>query len=245
VERQRIVVVEDDMFTTKLLGFTLADAGYQVDTAHTRAAALIQIEGRPTALVLLDIQLADSDGFTLVETLRVRHYRGPIIVLSGQRGLDAKLTAFAHGADDYVTKPFEPRELLARVAAVLRRARVDERQSSDLCLHVDDAHLDLATLTYTSAAVLPTALAPTEVRVLDYLMRHAHTPVTRETLNACVWGAALHGDLNRVDVYIRRVRRRIEADPTQPRYLRMLRGRGYVFGRSASTDDRANAAGGM
>jgi two-component system, OmpR family, response regulator RegX3 len=239
---QRIVVVEDDPLTLKVLVHVLTDEGYTVDSAHTGAEALAKIAGRETTLALLDVQLPDISGFTLIGQLRAQHYDGPVIFLTGQSGLDAKLEGFRQGTDDYITKPFEPLELLARVASVIRRYMVEDRQSLGTLIHVDDAELDLGSLTYRSAAVAPTLLAPTEMRVLECLMRSPFITISRDTLIERVWGFDFYGDTNRVDVYIRRVRHRIERDPAQPQYLHTVRGVGYVFRPNPPGDNSAPAA---
>jgi DNA-binding response OmpR family regulator len=229
VEQRRIVIVEDDPFAGRVLAMVLGDEGYQVDVACSGAAALDQIAGRQTALVLLDVQLPDMDGYAVLAALRAARYTGPVICMSGQRELLVKLDAFRLGADDFIAKPFEPLELLARIDAVLRGTarRAHGRQS--LQVWVDDAELDLKALTYRSAAITSVALAPTEMRILDALMRNAYIAMDRETLNARIWGADLHGDLNRVDVYLRRLRLKIEPVPEQPRYLHTVRKLGYMF----------------
>jgi two-component system, OmpR family, response regulator RegX3 len=229
MQRQRIVVVENDPFTLRILGFVLADEGYQIDVAHSAAEAIAQIIGRETALVLLDMQLPDTDGCVLLRALRVNHFTGPVISLSNRNDLDHKLNSFRAGADDFMHKPFEPLELLARIEAVIRRHRVGDRQTLDTIIRVNDSELNLGSLSYSSNAVTATFLAPTEMRVLECLMRSAHVVISREALIERVWGYDFYGDTNRVDVYIRRVRRRIEANPERPLYLHTVRRLGYVF----------------
>jgi DNA-binding response OmpR family regulator len=236
MSNQRIVVIEDDPLTLKILVHVLTDEGYTVDSARTGAEALVKIVGRETTLALLDVQLPDTSGFTLIGQLRAEHYDGPVIFLTGQSGLDAKLEAFRQGTDDYITKPFEPLELLARVASVIRRYIVVDQQSLSTLIRVDDAELDLGSLTYSSSSVAPTLLAPTEMRILECMMRSPYVAISRETLIERVWGYDFKGDTNRADVYIRRVRHRIERNPAQPRYLHTIRGAGYVF-RPNPTDD--------
>jgi two-component system, OmpR family, response regulator RegX3 len=229
VEQRRIVIVEDDPFAGRVLAMVLGDEGYQVDVARSGGAALDQIAGRQTALVLLDVQLPDAEGYAVLAALRAARYTGPVICMSGRRELLVKLEAFRHGADDFIAKPFEPLELLARIDAVLRGAARQARGQQGLQVWVDDAELDLQALSYRSAAITSVALAPTEMRILDVLMRHAYIALNRETLNARIWGADLHGDLNRVDVYLRRLRLKIEPDPERPRYLHTVRKLGYMF----------------
>jgi DNA-binding response OmpR family regulator len=227
--RQRIVVVENDSFTLRVLGFVLADEGYHIDIAHTGAEAMTQIVGRETALALLGTQLPDIDSCDLLRALRFSHFAGPVILISDHADLEHKLESFRAGADDFLQKPFEPLELLARIEAVIRRFRVGDRQTLDTIIRVNDSELNLGTLSYSSNAVAATFLAPTEMRVLECLMRNAQAVISREALIERVWGYEFYGDTNRVDVYIRRVRRRIEANPERPLYLHTVRGLGYVF----------------
>jgi two-component system response regulator RegX3 len=239
VEQRRIVIVDDDPFAARMLTMVLRDAGYEVDIAHNGAAALTQVIGRQTGLVLLDVQLPDADGYTVLGELREGRYKGPIIVLSDRGELAAILEAFRHGADDYIRIPFEPLELLARIDAVLRSTASRVHGARSLRIQVDDAVLDLKALAYSSAAVETVPLAPTEMRLLDVLMRQAYVAIDRDTLNARIWGGDLIGDLNRVDVYVRRLRRKIEPDPERPRYLHTVRGLGYVFRPDSATTPRS------
>jgi two-component system, OmpR family, response regulator RegX3 len=229
MQRQRIVVAESDVLAVRMLGYVLADEGYQVDIAHSGAGAIGQIVGRETALVLLDTQLPDIDSGQFLRELRERRFDGPVIALSQRNDLGHKLDMFRAGVDDFLSKPFEPLELLVRIKAVIRRYDVGDRQPLETIIRVNDSELDLGALSYSSNAVMSTFLAPTEMRVLECLMRSAQTIISREALIERVWGYNFYGDTNRVDVYIRRVRRRIEANPERPLYLHTVRGLGYVF----------------
>lgn len=224
-----IVIVEDDPVSMKVLRFLLEDEGYTTTTVQRGSQVVGEVTGRETDLVLLDVNLPDLDGFTLTKLLRARRYFGPIILLTGRASLADKVEGFEHGADDYITKPYEPLELLARVESVLRRSKHADQQPLGSVLRVEDAELSLGELTYRSAAVEPTVLTPTEMKLLEVLMRNSWIVIGRETLIERVWGYDFVGDTNRVDVYIRRVRRKIEPDPQAPRYLHTVRGIGYVF----------------
>jgi DNA-binding response OmpR family regulator len=223
------VVVDDDVVTTKVLRFLLDDEGYTTNVVHRGSQVVQAVTNQETDLVLLDVNLPDIDGFTLTKLLRAHRYFGPIILLTGRSSLDDKLSGFQHGADDYLPKPYEPLELLARIESILRRAKQADQQPLGSVLRVDDAELSLGELSYRSAVIEPVILTPTEMRLLEVLMRNSWIVIGRETLIERVWGYDFVGDTNRVDVYIRRVRRKIEPDPQQPRYLHTVRGVGYVF----------------
>lgn len=235
--KHRIVVVDDDPMTAKIIRFVLEDEGFEPVIVNRGTQALIEIIGRETHLVILDVNLPDVSGFTLYKELRARRYAGPVIFLTGRGEIEAKLEGFKIGADDYIVKPFEPLELLARVQSVIRRFQRSDRQSLGTVIRVDDAELNISELTYFSASVQPVLLSPTEMRILECLMRNARIIISRETLIDRVWGFDFLGDSNRVDVYIRRVRRKIEHDPTRPGYLHTVRGIGYVFRPEAGIEE--------
>ncbi|RIK46192.1 MAG: DNA-binding response regulator [Chloroflexi bacterium] len=242
---QRIVVVDDDPVTAKVMRLVFEDEGYETVTLTRGSQAYAEIIGRDTQLVILDVNLPDINGFSLCKELRARRYYGPVIFLTGRADLEDKLEGFRIGADDYIVKPFEPLELVARVESVVRRFHHHDQQSLGTVLRVDDAELSIGELTYSSDVVEPVVLSPTEMRILECLMRNARIVISRERLIERVWGYDLEGDTNRVDVYIRRVRRKIEEDAAQPRYLHTVRGLGYVFrpeNETAGTDDATAAA---
>jgi two-component system response regulator RegX3 len=240
----RVVVVDDDPVGVKVLRFVLQEEGYDTVTVCRGSEVFDEVLGRETDLVILDVGLPDIDGFSLCKELRARRYRGPVIFLTSHGDVTSKVVGFDIGADDYIVKPYEPLELVARVHSVIRRFKSADYQSQGTILRVDDAELSIGELTYSSDVVQPTLLTPTEMRILECLMRNSRIVITRETLIERVWGFDFIGDTNRVDVYIRRVRRKIETDPTRPRYLHTVRGIGYVFrvdpvaGASASESDR-------
>jgi two-component system, OmpR family, response regulator RegX3 len=227
--RQRIVIVEDDVVAAKVLRFILEDEGYEALAVHRASQAFAAVLGQETHLALLDVELPDLSGFALCQELRARRYHGPLVFLSGRAQLADKLEGFRLGADDYLVKPYEPLELVARLQSVLRRCHSADRQALGALIRVEDAELALGELTYTSAAVGATLLTPTELRILELLMRNSQIVIRRETIIERVWGYDFEGDDNRIDVYMRRLRRKIERDPTRPAYLHTVRGLGYVF----------------
>jgi DNA-binding response OmpR family regulator len=229
VERQRILIVQHDPMTCQIMRVALDAGEQQCVVARNGAEALALFTERHTALVLLDTQLPDIDGFALLHALRVRAYAGPVIFVSRLATLQTRLQAFRNGADDFVTIPFEPLELAVRVDAVLRRFRSAARVAAGAYIRVDDAELNLGTLSFHSDAVGSTRVGPTELRLLECLMRNARVAVSRATLARHVWGHGVTGGEQRVDATVRRVRHAIEPEPTRPRYLHTVRGVGYMF----------------
>lgn len=225
---KRIIVIEDDPMAAKVLRYALEDEGYTVRVATLGRPAIELIIGREVALVIADVRLPDMDGFTLCHEIRDRGYAGPILLISAEGSLDAKIQGFRAGADDYVTKPVDLLECLARVNNLVRRFQRTEGENMAI-VQVGDAELSLGTLTYGSDDVDDRLLTPTEMRMLEYLMRRPDRTVSRDELIQHVWGGDVGEDTNRIDVYIRRLRHKIERSPVAPRYLRTIRGAGYVF----------------
>jgi two-component system, OmpR family, response regulator RegX3 len=224
-----LLVVDDDLLTGATVRAVLTDEDCQIETVRTGAEAIAHIRGHDAALVLLEQRLPDIDGFTLLAELRARRYTGPVMFVSSVSHVETIAAAFHHGADDYLVKPFEPMELLARITAILRRRYERSQQALGSILRVGDAELDVRTLTYWSAVTPPTVLTPTESRMLECLMRNVQIVISRETLIERVWGDDCAADTNRVDVYIRRLRSKIEGPDNHGRYLQTIRGAGYVF----------------
>jgi DNA-binding response OmpR family regulator len=227
--KSRVVIVDDDPVTAKVIKFVLNDEGYDTVSVSRGSQVFAEIANGQAQLVILDVNLPDINGFALCKELRARRYLGPIIFLTGRGDISDKLEGFKIGADDYIVKPYEPLELVARVHSVLRRFYRADQSPLGTILRADDAELSIGELTYSSATMGDVLLTPTEMRILECLMRNHRIVISRETLIERVWGYDFIGDTNRVDVYIRRVRRKIEVDPAHPRYLHTVRGIGYVF----------------
>jgi DNA-binding response OmpR family regulator len=233
-----ILVVEDDPFMAKMLAFLLADAGYHASSLPDPRAVLPFLREHPVALVLLDTTLPHIDGLALCASLRRAYPDTPIIILSARGRAADKVAGLERGADDYLAKPFEPTELLARVQAVLRRSHRTERHRFGMTIRVGETVLDLGQMQFTRAQGAPVQLTATEMRLLECLMRNANVVVPRERLIERVWGYDAGGE-GRVSVYMRRLREKIEADPAAPAYVLTVRGLGYVF--RARHDGRVNA----
>jgi two-component system phosphate regulon response regulator PhoB len=184
-------------------------------------------EKEKPALFLLDIMISGSDGFELCRRIRQSSVIAmtPVIFLTAKAAESDRVLGFELGADDYITKPFSPRELIARVKAVLRRF---ERPLAPSVVRVGEIEIDSGamTLSVTGKQVPTTA---TEFRLLEYLARHPGRVFTRDQLLDAVWRDTAFVTPRSVDVYVRRIREKIEPNPDEPRYLRTVRGAGYRF----------------
>ena len=227
----RVVVVEPAQLAGRVLEFVLADAGHEVAVVASAAAALGAVVGRETDAVLAATDLAQPgpDGYALGKELRARRYAGPLLFLGPSDLVDEKLRAFAVGADDYLVAPCDPRELLARLEAAARRFRAADRQALGTILRAGDAELSIGELTFRRDGCAPAELTPTELRLLELLMRNQGITLSRDTIIERTWGYDMVGDSNRVDVYIRRLRKKVEDDPERPEYIHTARGLGYAF----------------
>jgi two-component system OmpR family response regulator len=227
----KVLVVEDDQTLRSVLEYNLAKEGYRVLTAEDGVEALELARVERPHLVILDIMLPKMDGLEVCRILR-KESAMPILMLTARVEEVDKVVGLELGADDYVTKPFGMRELLARVRAMLRRVPVAE----GLGIAPDEAGLPLIKagdleIDVRRHRVLcrgsQTDLTPTEFALLAFLARNAGRVFTRDQLLQNVWGYDYAGDTRTVDVHIRWLRQKIEADPSRPRHLLTVRGVGY------------------
>lgn len=226
--RMRVLVVDDDPPSLKMVAFLLSQEGYEVITADNGLDALRLIEEKMPDLAILDVMMPGLDGFQLTQRIR-RTMHLPIIILSAKGETSDRVTGLDLGADDYLAKPFEPSELLARVRSVLRRAEAFTFGEPQNALTVDGIHLDPITLTVQVPNRPPIELTPIEFRLLHTLMRNKGRVLTHDQIISSVWGYDYEGYSNQVAVYMRRLRLKIEPDPDNPRYLLTVRGVGYKF----------------
>jgi DNA-binding response OmpR family regulator len=220
--RPAVLLVDDDPTLLSVLGRRVSRAGYDTRTAPSGPAALKLLEQSWPALLVVDLMMPGMDGFELCR--RVKQLADlPIIVLSAVDDAEAKVTALELYAEDYVTKPFDPDELVARIQRVLRRASIGNPQIS---LDQGDVEVDLATRMMTTPAGTH-QLTPTEARLLQVLAARVDRVVPTHELLDRVWTDADGADPSYLWVTVRRLRRKLEADPDQPRYLLTERGIGY------------------
>ena len=220
-----ILVVEDEMLMRRTLQDLLQREGFTVTTAGTIAEAMGEVNRRGYDLVLLDLILPDGDGIEVCSRIRERH-RMPIVILSTRRELEDRVAGLDTGADDYIVKPFEPAEMIARVRAQLRRAQKLSTSDAGDVLHagplVIDPHLQDAIIDGR-----PVGLTQKEFQLLHFLAGRAGRAVSRELLVDELWSEDELGSEKNVAVYIRRIRQKIEKDPDAPEILLTVRGFGY------------------
>lgn len=225
----RIVVANADRVVAKVMRVVLSGAGHDTVLAQSATDALHAVAAFPTDAVLLDVDLTSGDGYEICRALRENHYAGPVLFVSRRRDTKDKLRAFEYGADDYLVAPFDPAELLARIDVIARRCQPHAAQNSQTSLKVGDAELMLSDLTFHVPGQPEVLLTPTEMRLLECLMRNVDRTVSREALIERTWGYDFLGDSNRVEVYVARLRKKIEPNPGEPQYLHTIRGLGYMF----------------
>ena len=218
-----ILIVEDDERIRHALRLALEDEQYRVTEADSTEQALDVFGQRPTQLVLIDVMLPGLDGFDLCRSLR-RSSDVPIIMVTARSDSHDVVAGLEAGADDYVTKPFVPKELSARIRALLRRVRAGEMPGETLRFGTLEVQPESGIVRRGGEEV---SLTKTEFRLLCELAASAGRLLTREILLDRVWGYDYFGDGRLVDVHVRRLRRKIEDDPGRPRHLLTVRGLGY------------------
>lgn len=227
-QHKRILIVDDDPKLIELLRVAFERSGFSVVSANNGLQGERVFRSNPVDLVILDIMMPQRDGFELCRDLRALS-NVPIIMLTARGEVDDVVKGLELGADDYISKPFNLKEVIARVQSALTRAdRLRGVEPATRVQAIGGLSLDLdrglATVRNTEIA-----LTPIELELLHYMMMHAGRLLERETLLRDVWGYDYFGKTNLVDVAIRRLREKIESDPSQPVYLLTVRGQGYRF----------------
>ncbi len=222
-----IFVVEDDPDISMLVRHHLDGAGFAVKLFSSGSAVIEESEHQRPALFVLDIMVPGKDGLELCRQIRKMPSLAatPIIFLTAKSGEADRILGFELGADDYISKPFSPRELVARVKAVMRRF---ERPLSQSPLQVGEIEIDRTAMTVKVGKDFITTTA-TEFRLLEYFARHVGRVFSRDQLLDSVWRDTSYVTPRSVDVYVRRIREKIESDPENPRFLKTVRGAGYRF----------------
>jgi DNA-binding response OmpR family regulator len=226
VSKGEILVVDDESGIIRLISMYLEREGFQAVGVRTGAEALDAIARSSPALVILDIMLPDIDGWEVCREIR-RVSDVPIIMLTAREGDEDKIVGLEIGADDYVTKPFVPRELVARVKAILRRARATPAAESTNTL-LDFGHLTIDTA--KREVRLDGEIISLRAKEYDLLVELARRPgvvFTREKLLQDVWGYDFYGDSGTIDVHVRRLRAKLNDDSSNPRFIETVWGVGY------------------
>jgi DNA-binding response OmpR family regulator len=222
-----VLVVDDEASIRTIVEYALRDAGFEVIGAARGDEALQVLEREPVDLVVLDLMLPGVDGLEVCRRIRATR-NTPIIMLSARAEELDKVLGLELGADDYVTKPFSPRELVSRVKAQLRRARLEPDQTAPV--RAGELVIDPGARTVSRDGE-EISLTYSEFEILLKLARSPRRVFTREELMNHLWGGSFYGDLRSVDVHVRHLRQKVERDPSAPALIRTVRGVGYAFGR--------------
>ena len=222
----KILVVDDEKLLVKGIKFNLENEGYQVETAFDGAAAVELAKSESFDLIILDLMMPEVDG--LSACAKIREFSDvPIIMLTAKGDDMDKLIGFDHGADDYLTKPFNILELKARIRALLRRAGQTAQKRTEL-LTAGGIALDTERRIALRDGV-PVDLTAKEYDILELLIKNPHRVYSRENLMDLVWGFTYAGDYRTVDVHIRRLREKLEHDPAEPEHIMTKWGVGYYL----------------
>lgn len=221
----KILIVEDESSFSEALSFLLGKEGYEVAVAATGTDAIKQFNENGADLILLDLMIPEVSGVEVCKTIRTTS-QVPIIMLTAKDSEIDKVVGLELGADDYVTKPYSSRELIARIKAVLRRGS-SEDVANELGIHsVAGIRLDTGKHQVTVNGTL-ISLPLKEFELLEFLMRNSGRVLTRTQLIDRIWGGDYYGDTKTLDVHIKRLRSKIEADPANPVLIQTIRGLGY------------------
>ena len=220
---QRVLVVDDEESILKVVDYALTQEGFDVRTAPDAEAAEFLLSQIPVDLVILDVMLPRKSGLEIARDLRARS-NIPIIMLSARSDEVDRILGLEFGADDYVTKPFSPRELVSRVKAILRRSGAPAEEKS--VISVGELHIDTLSR-QVKLGDEPVHLTSSEYRILLHLARHPGTAFSREAILTSLWEESPVGDERAIDVHIHNMREKIESDPKNPTFLLTVRGFGY------------------
>ena len=221
----RVLIVEDEASFSEALEFLLGKEGFQVTTAATGNEALRKFDQGGIDLVLLDLMIPEISGTEVCRQIRAKS-RVPIIMLTAKDSEVDKVVGLEIGADDYVTKPYSSRELVARIRAVLRRNSGEGVDNEPGVMTVGSIRMDIDRH-QVAVNGIPVSLPLKEFELLEFLMRNAGRVLTRMQLIDRVWGSDYVGDTKTLDVHIKRLRAKIETDPANPTLIQTVRGLGY------------------
>lgn len=225
--KKRILVVDDEKGLVKIIRLNLEQDGYEVVEAYNGSQAMEKLRTTLPDLVLLDVMMPDTDGFTVLKMIR-QIGATPVIMLTAKGEEDDKIKGLELGADDYVTKPFNPRELTSRIKAVLRRGDFSRDEESGKIIVDDRLTIDFERHEIWVEGEL-VQLRPTEYRLLYHLVQNAGWVLTHDQILNKVWGYEYENEPHYVRLYINYLRKKLEVDPADPQYILTERGVGYRF----------------
>ncbi|CAD6507525.1 response regulator transcription factor [Paraburkholderia metrosideri] len=222
----KILTIEDDELIAHDIVRTLSASGFSVDVARTGREGMAKAMAGDYDVVTLDRMLPDLDGLTIVATMRGVGMETPVLVMSAMSDVDQRIQGLRAGGDDYLTKPFSPEEMFARVEVLLRRR--PRHAKAETMLRNGSLELDLVRRKVTHRQ-RELDLQPTEFRVLEFMMRHTGQVLTRTMIFEAVWGCRFDPGTNLIDVHVGRLRKKVEMPGERP-LIRTIRGSGYLFG---------------
>lgn len=225
---KRVLVVDDEPSIVKLLSFNLEKEGYAVTTAEDGKEGYELALNEHFDFILLDVMLPTMDGLEIAKTLRQEKIDTPILMLTAKDDTIDRILGLEIGADDYLTKPFSPREVLARMKAILRRVAPREETVEHVFLTAGEIKADLSNYQVTVRGE-NIELTPKEFELLVYFMKRKERVIDRDTLLDRIWQYDFSGQSRIVDVHVSHLREKIEVDPKHPQYLQTVRGFGYKF----------------
>lgn len=230
---KKVIVVDDELSIVTLLQYNLEQAGFNVLTAMDGKKALELAETEQADVMILDLMLPELDGMEVCKEMRLKHIQTPILMLTAKDDEFDKVLGLELGADDYMTKPFSPRELVARVKAIIRRTtgtRTQDVESNKVIVQEEIKIKDLIIYPDQYEASYQEQkldLTPKEFELLLYLAHHKNRVLTRDQLLSAVWNYDFTGDTRIVDVHISHLREKIEENTKKPMYIKTIRGLGY------------------
>ncbi|MFU8890136.1 MAG: response regulator [Anaerosomatales bacterium] len=219
---KRILVVDDEESILKVVSYALSQAGYEVHTASDASGAEMMFEEIRPDLVVLDLMLPGKSGLDVARDLRT-HSNTPILMLSARGDEVDRVLGLEFGADDYVTKPFSPRELVSRVKAILRRTEGSHERT---VIHVGNLEIDTRARQVKLAGT-PIHFTSSEYGILLHLAREPGTAYSRQAILSALWDESPVGDERAIDVHVHNIREKLEEDPKNPSYILTVRGYGY------------------
>jgi two-component system phosphate regulon response regulator OmpR len=220
-----LLIIDDDLRLRQLLSHFLRDNGFDISTASSASEARILLKKFQFDLVVLDIMMPGETGLELTKSLREDSFHTPILLLSARGEIESRILGFEFGADEYLPKPFEPKELLLRIQAILRRSQSSPLSLNKREIQIGPFHFDLQKETLRRGDC-PIPLTTTEATLLKILVENLGTYLSREDLISLTH---LDAGNRTVDVQITRLRKKIEADPKRPKYLQTVRNKGYIL----------------
>jgi two-component system, OmpR family, alkaline phosphatase synthesis response regulator PhoP len=228
INMTKILVVDDEVAISTLLQYNLEQNGFEVTTAGDGSSAYQLAKSEQFDAILLDLMLPNVDGMTVLKQIRQDKITTPVILVTAKGDEFDRVFGLELGADDYITKPFSPREVIARLKAVLRRSQIPTVESEETVITIQDLNINDGKKIVTKAGQ-SVALTPREYDLLLYFAQRLGRVIDRETILTAVWGYEYTGESRMVDMHISNLREKIETNPKSPEILKTVRGFGYTM----------------